>query len=57
MKKISRLKLKHQILLIFLFPVIIFAVMEFYFYYSFFNLTQERAANYGNKSLNKRARR
>lgn len=51
MKKISRLKLKHQILLIFLFPVIIFAVMEFYFYYSFFNLTQERAANYGNKII------
>nr|WP_269846993.1 histidine kinase [Paenibacillus sonchi] len=45
------MKLKHQILLIFLFPVIIFAVMEFYFYYSFFNLTQERAANYGNKII------
>ncbi|MCE3198804.1 histidine kinase [Paenibacillus sonchi] len=25
--------------------------MEFYFYYSFFNLTQERAANYGNKII------
>ncbi|KWX73590.1 sensor histidine kinase [Paenibacillus jilunlii] len=49
--KISRLKLKHQILLIFLFPVVIFAVMEFYFYYSFFNLTQKRAANYGNKII------
>jgi Predicted signal transduction protein with a C-terminal ATPase domain len=49
--KISRLKLKHQILLIVLFAVIIFTVMEAYFYYSFYNLTQTRAANYGNKII------
>ncbi|MCS7462847.1 histidine kinase [Paenibacillus doosanensis] len=49
--QISRLKLKHQILLIFLFSVIIFTAMEFYFYYSFYNLTQQRAANYGNKII------
>lgn len=49
--QISRLKLKHQILLIFLFSVVIFTVMEFYSYYSFYNLTQNRAANYGNKII------
>ncbi|NQX59899.1 sensor histidine kinase [Paenibacillus qinlingensis] len=49
--QISRLKLKHQILLIFLFSVIIFTIMEFYSYYSFYNLTQNRAANYGNKII------
>lgn len=49
--RISRLKLKHQILLIFLFSVLIFTAMEFYFYYSFYNLTQQRAANYGNNIL------
>ncbi|WP_282936637.1 histidine kinase [Paenibacillus sp. RC67] len=46
--QISRLKLKHQILLIFLFSVFIFTIMEFYSYYSFYNLTQKRAVNYGN---------
>ncbi|OCT15721.1 histidine kinase [Paenibacillus pectinilyticus] len=46
--QISRLKLKHQILLIFLFSVFIFSIMEFYSYYSFYNLTQKRAVNYGN---------
>ncbi|WP_239614812.1 hypothetical protein [Cohnella mopanensis] len=46
--QISRVKLKHQILLIFLFAIILFTVMEFFFYYSFYNLTQKRAANYGN---------
>lgn len=45
--QISRLKLKHQILLILLFSVSIFTVMEFYSYYSFYNLTQKRAVNYG----------
>lgn len=49
--RISRLKLKHQILLIFLFSVIIFTTMEFYFYYSFYDLTQKRASNYGNKII------
>lgn len=46
--QISRLKLKHQILLIFLFSVTIFTAMEFYSYYNFTNLTQKRAVNYGN---------
>jgi len=45
--QISRVKLKHQILLIFVCVIIIFATMEFYFYYSFYNLTQKRATNYG----------
>lgn len=49
--QISRLKLKHQILLICLFSVIIFTIMEFYSYYSFYNLTQKRATNYGNKII------
>ncbi|GIP26279.1 hypothetical protein J23TS9_14090 [Paenibacillus sp. J23TS9] len=49
--RISRMKLKHQILLIFLFSIIIFTTMEFYFYYSFYNLTQKRAVNYGNKII------
>ncbi|WP_223830026.1 hypothetical protein [Paenibacillus arenilitoris] len=49
--KISRLKLKHQILLISLFTVIIFTAMESYFYFSFYHLTQERATNYGNKII------
>lgn len=46
--KISRLKLKHQIVLIFLFSILIFTIMECYSYYSFYNLTQKRAVNYGN---------
>lgn len=46
--QISRVKLKHQILLIFLFAIIIFTTMEFFFYFSFYNLTQKRAVNYGN---------
>ncbi|NOV04759.1 sensor histidine kinase [Paenibacillus planticolens] len=46
--QISRLKLKHQILLIFLFSIFIFTIMEVYSYYSFYNLTQKRAINYGN---------
>lgn len=49
--QISRLKLKHQILLIFLFSIVIFTVMELYFYYSFYELTQKRAANYGNQII------
>jgi two-component system sensor histidine kinase YesM len=49
--KLSRVKLKHQILLISLFSVIIFTAMEFYFYYSFYNLTQERAASYGDNII------
>jgi two-component system sensor histidine kinase YesM len=49
--QISKLKLKHQILLIFLFSVTIFTIMEFYSYSSFYNLTQKRAANYGNKII------
>lgn len=49
--RISRMKLKHQILMIFLFSIIIFTTMEFYFYYSFYNLTQKRAVNYGNKII------
>lgn len=49
--QISRLKLKHQILLIFLFSIIIFTTMELYFYYSFYDLTQKRASNYGNKII------
>ncbi|WP_347880062.1 histidine kinase [Paenibacillus sp. BK720] len=49
--KISKLKLKHQIFLIVLFTVILFTFMEAYFYFSFYNLTQTRAANYGNKII------
>ncbi|MGG1555858.1 sensor histidine kinase [Paenibacillus ferrarius] len=49
--QISKLKLKHQILLIFVFTVILFTTMECYFYYSFSNLTQQRATNYGNKMI------
>ncbi|BFT70940.1 sensor histidine kinase [Paenibacillus sp. P36] len=49
--QISRLKLKHQILLIFTFSIIIFTSMELYFYYSFYDLTQKRASNYGNKII------
>lgn len=49
--KISRLKLKHQITLIVIFSVAIFTIMEFYYYYSFYNLTQERAAKYENKII------
>jgi two-component system, sensor histidine kinase YesM len=49
--KTSKLKLKHQIWLIFIFSVVIFTVMEFYFFYSFSNLTQKRAENYGNQMI------
>ncbi len=49
--RISRLKLKHQIWLIFCFSIVIFTVMELYFFNSFSTLTQKRAANYGNQMI------
>lgn len=49
--RISKLKLKHQISLIFIFSIAIFTIMEIYYYYSFNNLTQKRAANYENKII------
>lgn len=49
--KISKLKLKHQIWLIFCFSIVIFTVMELYFFNSFSTLTQKRAANYGNQMI------
>lgn len=55
--KISRLKLKHQIWLIFLFSIVIFMVMELYFFYSFSNLTQKRAANYANQMMEQTRRK
>ncbi|WP_020620371.1 CHASE3 domain-containing protein [Paenibacillus daejeonensis] len=45
--QLSKLKLKHQILFIFLLAIFLFMMMEIYFYYSFYHLTQKRAANYG----------
>nr|WP_276562757.1 sensor histidine kinase [Paenibacillus anseongense] len=38
-------------MLIFTFSIIIFTSMELYFYYSFYDLTQKRASNYGNKII------
>jgi two-component system, sensor histidine kinase YesM len=55
--RISRLKLKHQIWLIFLFSIVIFTVMELFFFYSFSNLTQKRAANYGNQMMEQTRRK
>lgn len=55
--KISRLKLKHQIWLIFLFSIVIFTVMELYLFYSFSSLTQKRAANYGNQMIEQTRRK
>ena len=55
--KISKLKLKHQIWLIFFFSNIIFTVMEFYYYYSFSNLTQKRAAHYSNQMIEQTRRK
>ncbi|OZB92243.1 sensor histidine kinase [Paenibacillus sp. XY044] len=55
--KISKLKLKHQIWLIFLFSIVIFTVMEFYYYYSFSNLTQKRAAHYSNQMIEQTRRK
>lgn len=55
--KISKLKLKHQIWLIFFFSIIIFTVMEFYYYYSFSNLTQKRAAHYSNQMIEQTRRK
>ncbi|ACT00423.1 sensor histidine kinase [Paenibacillus sp. JDR-2] len=49
--KTSRLKLKHQIWLIFFFAIVIFTVMVLYFFYSFSHLTQSRAANFGNQMI------
>ncbi|WP_339290023.1 sensor histidine kinase [Paenibacillus sp. FSL W8-0187] len=54
---ISKLKLKHQIWLIFFFSIIIFTVMEFYYYYSFSNLTQKRAAHYSNQMIEQTRRK
>ncbi|CQR54022.1 sensor histidine kinase [Paenibacillus riograndensis] len=55
--KTSKLKLKHQIWLIFFFSIVIFTVMEFYFFYSFSNLTQKRAATYGNQMIEQTRRK
>ncbi|MGG4107608.1 sensor histidine kinase [Paenibacillus lautus] len=55
--KLSKLKLKHQIWLIFFFSIIIFTVMEFYYYYSFSNLTQKRAAHYSNQMIEQTRRK
>ncbi|WP_438444145.1 sensor histidine kinase [Gorillibacterium sp. sgz5001074] len=55
--KTSRLKLKHQIWMIFFFSVVLFTVMELYFYYSFSDLTQKRAANYGNQIIEQTRRK
>lgn len=55
--KISKLKLKHQIWLIFFFSIVIFTVMEFYFFYSFSDLTQKRAAKYGNQMIEQTRRK
>ncbi|KOY15052.1 histidine kinase [Paenibacillus xylanivorans] len=49
--KTSRLKLKHQIWLIFYFAIVIFTVMVLYFFNSFSHLTQNRAANFGNQMI------
>jgi len=49
--KTSKLKLKHQIWLIFFFAIVIFTVMVFYFFNSFSHLTQNRAANFGNQMI------
>ncbi|RAV05521.1 sensor histidine kinase [Paenibacillus sp. YN15] len=55
--KISKLKLKHQIWLIFSFAIIVFTVMELYLFYSFSDLTQKRAANYGNQMIEQTRRK
>lgn len=55
--KISKLKLKHQIWLIFCFSIVIFTVMELYFFNSFSTLTQKRAANYGNQMMEQTRRK
>ncbi|MFB9330886.1 sensor histidine kinase [Paenibacillus aurantiacus] len=53
----SKLKLKHQLWLIFLFSILLFAVMEVYFFYSFSNLTQNRAANFSNQMIEQTRRK
>ncbi|WP_128659768.1 cache domain-containing protein [Paenibacillus sp. 598K] len=45
--QLSKVKLKHQMVLIFVLAIVLFMMMELYFYYSFSHLTQKRAANYG----------
>lgn len=55
--KTSKLKLKHQIWLIFFCSIVIFTVMEIYFFYSFSNLTQKRAATYGNQMIEQTRRK
>lgn len=55
--KTSKLKLKHQIWLIFFCCIVIFTVMEIYFFYSFSNLTQKRAATYGNQMIEQTRRK
>ncbi|SFJ33836.1 two-component system, sensor histidine kinase YesM [Paenibacillus sp. UNC496MF] len=49
--KTSKLKLKHQIWLIFFIAIALFAVMVVYFFYSFSHLTQARAAKFGNQMI------
>ncbi|MEK4328459.1 histidine kinase [Paenibacillus sp. FSL R7-0312] len=55
--KTSKVKLKHQIWLIFFFSIVIFTVMEIYFFHSFSNLTQKRAATYGNQMIEQTRRK
>lgn len=55
--KISRVKLKHQLWLFIVCSIMIFMVMEFYFFYSFSDLTQKRAVTYSNKMIEQTRRK
>lgn len=55
--KMSRVKLKHQLWLFIVCSIMIFIVMEFYFFYSFSDLTQKRAVTYSNKMIEQTRRK
>lgn len=55
--KISKVKLKHQLWLFIVCSIIIFMVMEFYFFFSFSDLTQKRAVTYSNQIIEQTRRK
>lgn len=55
--KTGKVKLKHQLWLFIVCSILIFMVMEFYFFYSFSNLTQKRAVTYSNKMIEQTRRK
>jgi two-component system sensor histidine kinase YesM len=50
--KLSKLKLKHQMILLVAVSAFLLILIQLFYFYSFYNLTQERAGNYEQKIIN-----